>query len=82
MTIQWMSAAMVCVARVVAHTRARATIGADRQVDAAAADDEGHADADDADDRGEAQDRQRVVDAGEAVAGRDHADDDEQQRGR
>ena len=51
---------------------------ADREVDAARRDDEGHADADHADDRGEADDREEVLDVHEAVARGDGADDDEQ----
>src|SRR5829696_929408 len=47
---------------------------ADRQVDTPTGDDERHADADDADDRGQPQDRQHVVDAGEAVARGGYAD--------
>ena len=58
--------------------RGQAHHRADRQVDAAGDDDEGHADADDADDRGLTEDDERVVEAREAVAGGHRADDHEQ----
>ena len=59
------------------HDRGETQDRADRQVDAARDDDQGHADADDTDDRCLAEDHQRVAEGGEALTGGDGAHDHE-----